>query len=103
LEQGLKSSDSETARQERDNAWVCYHTWRSGWNTFRVYKLRLKWDDSKLPAYQKIIADELQNLQHVLPIVESDNRFGWHSEPQAYLYTAAGIKKKIKQLEKQLQ
>jgi hypothetical protein len=102
LEQGLKSSDSETARQERDNAWVCYHIWRSGWNTFRAYKLRLKWSDDKLPAYQKIIADELKNLQQVLPIIEADNRFGWHSEPQAYLYTADGIKKKIKLLEKQL-
>lgn len=102
LEKGLTGSDCETARQERANAWVCYHTWRSGWNTFRVYKLRQKWDESKLPAYQKIIKDELDNLQKALPWVENDSRFGWHSEPQCYLYTAAGIKKKIKQLEKQL-
>jgi hypothetical protein len=103
LEQGLTSSGSETAKQELANAWVCYHTWRSGWNTFRVYKLRLKWDDKKLPEYQKIIKDELTNLQQALPWVENDSRFGWHSEPQAYLYTADGIRKKIKQLEKQLE
>jgi hypothetical protein len=102
LEQGLKTSDSETARQERDNAWVCYHTWRSGWNTFRVYKLRLKWSDDKLAAYHKIIADEVKHLQHVLPIVAGDSRFGFHSEPQAYLYTADGIRKKIKLLKKQM-
>ena len=37
-----------------------------------------------------------------LPIVESDPRFGWHSECQAYMFDAEGIRKKIRALKKQV-
>ena len=55
-----------------------------------------------MPAYQKIIRDELENVRAALPFVEADKRFGFHSEAHAYLFDAARMKKKIRALEKQL-
>ena len=102
LSRALKNCDNERARQEAANAWVCYHTFRSTRNLFRVYKLRLKWTDEKTAAYRKIIRDELANVQAALPLVEADDRFGFHTEAHAYLYDAPRLKKKIRALQKQL-
>jgi hypothetical protein len=102
LEQALKGLGDRHTREELPNAWVCYHTWRSTWNLFRVYKLRLKWSDAKLDAYLDIAEDELENLRAVLPYVQADKRFGYHSEAHAYLYDAAEIRKKINALQRQL-
>lgn len=102
LERVLKNSECEEARQEIDNAWVCYHIFRSTWNTYRVYRLRRRWTDSKLPAYLRIIRNELTNLKAAFPIVEADPRFGYHSEAQAYMFNAASIRKKIILLKRQI-
>ncbi len=98
LEKGLKSSHSAAARSELDNAWVCYHIFRSVWNAYRVYKLRLNWSDKKEAAFKRIATNELANLEQVLPIVKRDKRFGYHSEAQAYMFDAAKIRRKIRQL-----
>jgi hypothetical protein len=37
-------------------------------------------------------------LKKVLPIVEADKRFGYHSEAQAYMFDATSIKAKIGKL-----
>lgn len=95
LQKGLKSCDSETARAELDNARVCYHVFRSAWNTYRVYRLRLKWSDSQRAAFSRIAADELANMEAVLPIVQRDPRFGYHSECQASMFDAASIRGKL--------
>lgn len=102
FERALKNCDNKNAREELANAWVCYHSFRSTHNVFRVYKLRKNWTDEKLPAYQKIVRDELENLRAVLPFVEADSRFGYHTEAHAYLYDARTLKSKIRALEKQL-
>jgi hypothetical protein len=98
----LKGCTGGTAREELDNAWVCYHIFRSTWNTFRAFKLRKSWKQAHLPAYRRIARDELANLEAVLPRVERDPRFGFHSECQAYLFDAKGIRRKIRMLKKQL-
>lgn len=102
LEKGVSGSKSDTARKELDNAWACYHVFRSVWNTYRVYKLRLNWSDSKLPAFQRIAQNELENLEQVLPIIKRDKRFGYHSEPQAYMFDVSSIRRKIRSLEQMI-
>ena len=103
LTKALKGSSSEHARQELDNAWICYHVFRSTWNTYRIFNLRKNWAESKLDAYLKIIRNELANLEQALPIAERDKRFGWHGECHAYMFDAPGIKKKVATLTRQLQ
>ena len=101
LDSALEACHSDHATEERNNAWVCYHVFRSTWNTYRIYRLRRKWTESKHPAYLRIIKNELANLQQVLPILERDQRFGWHAECQARMFTPAAVRKKIRALKRQ--
>ncbi len=98
LEKGLRSSDAETAQQELDNAWACYHVFRSGWNTYRTYRLRKNWSKAKLDAFRKIAANELDNLEQLLPRVKRDARLGYHSEAHAYMFNVPSIQRKTSQL-----
>lgn len=102
LEEGLEACEADTARSERDNAWVCYHIWRSTWNTYRAWRLRRDWNDDKFDAYLPIARNELANLEAALPLVAGDERFGWHSDAQAFLFDAPRIRKKIAALKRQL-
>jgi len=102
LDLALENCDATVAREERDNAWACYHIFRSAWNTYRIFRLRKAWRDDHLPAYLRIIRNELPNLEAVLPIVERDKRLGWHPECQAYLFDAKRIRSKISSLKRQL-
>ena len=102
LEEALRDCTGERVRREVDNAWVCYHIFRSTWNTYRVFDLRKNWNEAKRPAYLRIIEDELAGLEHVLPAVQRDRRFGWHSECQTHLFDADGIRKKIRSLRRQV-
>lgn len=102
LTEGLVSSGCRHAQQECDNAWVCYHIFRSTWNTYRAYRLRRRWNDSKIIQYRRIIKNELSNLRQVLSIVERDSRFGFHAEAQAYMFDAKTIERKIRVLNKQI-
>ncbi len=98
LVNGLKSNSSHHGLEELNNANVCYHIFRSGWNIYRVYKLRRSWNDAKFKDYFQIVEDEIENLQQVLPIVKEDRRFGFHPEAQGYMYDSNSIEKKIKNL-----
>ncbi len=98
LERGLQNSDGEITRKELDNARVCYHVFRSAWNTYRVYRLRLEWRESKMDAFRRIAANELDNLEAVLPLVRRDKRFGYHSEAHGYMFNAASIRRKVREL-----
>jgi hypothetical protein len=64
--------------------------------------LRLNWSDKKLPSYQKIIQDELENLEQVLPVVERDKRLGFHGEAFDYMFNPRLISEKISSLKAQL-
>jgi hypothetical protein len=102
FERALKDCEGQRTREEVANAWVCHHSFRSTHNVFHVYKLRKNWTNEKMPAYQKIIRDELENVQAALPFVEADRRFGYHTEAHAYLYDAPRLKTKIRSLKNQL-
>jgi hypothetical protein len=90
------------ARLERDNAWMAYHSFRSAWNSYRVFRLRQAWSDTMLPEYRRIIADELENVEAALPIVQRDPRFGFHIEAHGYMYDAASVARKARSLRRQL-
>jgi len=102
LSRGLAPSNCLNAKKEESNAWLCYHIFRSAWNTYRVYRLRDKWSSKKITQYCRIVKDESANLNAVLPIVEGDWRFGFHSEAHAYMFDRISIKKKIDALKKQM-
>jgi len=94
------SGGSDHAGAENNTVKVCYHMFRSIANFCKVYRLRKNWSENMLPEYREIIADELDNLQSVLPILETDKRFGYHIEAHGYQYDAAGIRRKIEYLQK---
>lgn len=100
LKLGLSGNGSVHACEEIANAEVCGGAFRSTWNLFRTYKLRLNWSDEKLTEYNEISKDELQNIKHVLPYVEQDKRFGYHSEAHGYMFNAEMLKYKIVEIEK---
>lgn len=91
------------ACEELNTATVCWHSFRSIVNFCTVYALRREWSDTKLLAYRVIIADELENLQEVLPVLQQDSRFGYHIEAHGYQYDADGVAQKIDNLQRQLQ
>jgi hypothetical protein len=95
LKLALADTDSEHATAEIANAEVCGAAFRSTWNLFRIYKLRLDWNETKLSEYNKISKNELDNLKHVLPYIEHDKRFGYHSEAHGYMFNAEMIRQKI--------
>jgi len=90
------------AEEELNTATVCYHMFHSIVNFSKVYRLRKNWSACKLSEYRVIIADELENLQAVLPILERDSRFGYHIEAHGYQYDASGVVQKIEALQQQL-
>jgi hypothetical protein len=102
FDRAVQTCSDDRTGAERDNAWVCYHVFRSTWNMYRVFELRRRWNDSKLPAYLKIAADELTHLPHVLPILDRDPRFGFHPEPQGQMFDAASVRRKIRALKRQV-
>lgn len=88
------------ALDEFGNALICGRIWQSTENTFRVFKLRKDWDDSKKEEFFRIAEDELRILREVLPYVERDPRQGYHAEPHGYMFDAVKINKKISDLER---
>ena len=94
--------NSPHAMAELNNATVCYHSFRSIANFCKIYRLRKNWTENMLPEYRAIIVDELENLQAVLPFLETDKRFGYHIEAHGYQYDASGVARKIKALQQKL-
>lgn len=88
------------ALDEFGNAFICGRIWQSTENTYRVFKLRRDWADSNRVEFFRLIEDELRIFKEVLPYVERDPRQGYHAEPHGYMFDAAGINKKISELEK---
>jgi len=99
FERGVRRCQAPAARSELDTVRVAGHSFRSGWNLYRAYKLRQEWDASKLPALQEIMRDELAHLPDALPIIARDKRMGYHSECQYRMYSPAAVRRKIRRLQ----
>ena len=65
-------------------------------------KLRQNWLEDNITEFKRLIIDELDILNGVLPWVERDPRQGFHIEPGGTMFNAAMIRNKIKALETQL-
>jgi len=102
LEEGLRDCDHPHAVEERTTARVVGHCFRSGWNVYRAYKLRKNWKGAHRAKLKAIAADEREHLADALPLVAGDDRQGFHSEAQHRMFTPAGIRRKIKQLDRLL-
>ncbi len=49
-----------------------------------------------------ILRDEINNARAALPLVEADPRLGYHQEAHTYMYSAALIREKLAQMEREL-
>lgn len=100
LEKALVGCSDTKAKLEIGNAAICGAIWRSTLNTFKIYKLRLNWNDSMLNEFMMIVKDELNILHKVLPYVELDPRQGYHAEAHGYMFNVQSIRNKIQILQK---
>ncbi len=90
--------NSPHAVSELNTATVCYHSFRSIANFCKVFRLRKNWTDANLSEYREIVADELANLEGVLPILENDKRFGYHIEAHGYQYDADSVRMRLQKI-----
>jgi hypothetical protein len=99
LEDGLAGLEATHVIEEIANANVCGAVFRSTRNLYKLYQLCLVWEEQNRLIFNGITEDELDNLKHVLPYVAADRRFGYHSEPQDYMFDADSIRSKSQVLE----
>ena len=80
------------------NAIICGAAWKSTSNMFRIYRLRKQWHDAMTDEWIKIVKEELQVAESVLPYVEADPLQGWHVEGDFYSFNAEMIREKIRKI-----
>ena len=97
--EGGRDLDPERVKGELGNAKICGAIWRSTENTYKIYRLRRNWSEEQTQEFLEITSDELAILKQVIPDVEHDPRQGYHLEPQAHLFSAETICRKIAVLE----
>jgi hypothetical protein len=102
FERALSECSSGTATEELHTARVAGHCFHSGWNLYRAYDRRREWDAADTDAVRAIMRDERNHLRDVLPIVDADDRMGFHSGCQAYMFDADGIRRKIREIDSAL-
>ena len=98
----LGNTTDKRQLDELGNTMICQAIWKSTENSYRVYKLRQNWLEDNITEFKRLIIDELDILNGVLPWVERDPRQGFHIEPGGTMFNAAMIRNKIKALETQL-
>lgn len=99
FDEALNNSTDKNAQDELGNAMICGSVWKSTENTYKIYQLRQKWDETKREQFFQIVENEIDILASVLPLVERDERQGYHAEPHFYMFNAEKIRAKIKTLE----
>ena len=99
---GLGPCAAPTAVEEMNSARMAGHCFRSCWNVYRAYRLRLPWRERNRAALRPVLRDELDHLPEARAIARADRRMGFHSEPQRYFFTASAIGAKIRQLQETL-
>jgi hypothetical protein len=105
FENGVAGCEAPAAQEEVNAARMAGHCFHSGWNLYRAYRLRKTWAPSRLNSLRAIMRDELGHLPDAHRIARRDRRMGFHSSsgfpsrPQQHLFTAEGIRRKIRRLE----
>ncbi len=96
---GLAGCRGRAAREELVNARVAGHCFRSTWNLYRAWPVRREWRPGRAAELLPILQDERDHLARALPLVAGDARMGFHSECQYRMFTAEGIRRKLRRLE----
>jgi len=104
-EKALSSSRGNLrTKKELATAIVAGCSFRSTYNIYRWYLLRKRRNTSVLNTEeQDIVNDELSNVRIALPLVETDEQFGFHEEAQWRMYTPTRMKQKIRYLKQLLE
>jgi hypothetical protein len=100
FKEAFKGCKNKRSLDELGNAIICGAIWRSTENSYRIYKLRKDWNESKSGEFYRILDDELNILNDVLPWVKRDPRQGFHIEPHDYMFNAETVAAKRLALEK---
>lgn len=99
LRQALRPCVCRHAREELDSAEVCWRSFRAAATFTKAYRLRRSWSGQAVPEFRALVADQLDNLLGVLPILRRDPRFGYHIEAHGYQYDADQVARKIEELQ----
>ncbi len=100
---------TESRREQLTVARAANLIFKSGLNTFKFYDLRNKLalgrgDGKKiLDDMKKIVCEEIEISRALIPITESDNRIGYHSEAHGYKIFPKKLKWRIGEMEKLLE
>ena len=100
---------TENRREQRVVAEAANYIFRSGLNTFKFYDLRNKLALGKgngneiLEEMKKIVYEEIEISRKLIPITESDNRIGYHSEAHGYKIFPEKLSWRISEMEKLLE
>ncbi len=94
---------STDARRELAAAHAMYACFRSTLNMLKIYREKTIHGQCIGKAYRQVMADELANVEAVLPWLELDGRQGYHSEAHEYMFTAAVVRQKRDELRAKLQ
>ena len=86
------------AVQELGVARVIGGCYRSARNSYAVYRLRRNRPADAETQFRAIVADEIANLESILPAITADPRLGFHAECQGYQFDAASVTEKLRQL-----
>ncbi|MBR2431551.1 MAG: hypothetical protein IKB23_01415, partial [Clostridia bacterium] len=84
------------------------YIFKSGLNTFRFYDLRNKLAIGSGDKYEiledmkEIVKEEIEISKALIPIIEEDNRIGYHSEAHGYKIFPEKLKWRISEMEKLL-
>ena len=96
---------TEARREQRVVAEAANYIFKSGLNTFRFYNLRNKLALGKgdaltiLSEMKNIVLEEIETSKALIPITESDNRIGYHSEAHGYKIFPEKLRWRISEME----
>jgi hypothetical protein len=95
---GTKNVAEPRKSLELGNAAIIALIFRSVANIFRIHMLKKAWAPSQARAFRRILKDELAICRKALPLVKADSRLGFHTECQAYQFSEALIRGKIRHI-----
>ena len=86
------------AQRELNAARIVGLCYRSTVNVYKTYLLRRDRPADAAAQFHVIVQDEILTLEEALPLVEADDRLGFHAECQGYMFTADMLRQKLADL-----